>query len=44
MPDPRAVLAAILKVEASTPYRLVRLKDGAGWAWQAPMIRLGGEC
>ncbi len=42
--DPRAVLAAISKVEASTPYRLVRLKDDRGWAWQAPMIKLDGGC
>jgi hypothetical protein len=43
-PDPRSVLAAISKVEASTPYRLVRLKDDRGWAWQAPMIKLDGGC
>jgi hypothetical protein len=40
--DPRSILQAIAEVERSTPYRLVRLKDGAGWAWQAPTIRLGG--
>ncbi len=39
--DPRAVLAAISRIEATTPYRLIRLKDDKGWAWQAPMIRLG---
>lgn len=40
MPDPRAVLAAISKIETATPYRLVRLKDSGAWAWQAPTIRL----
>lgn len=39
MPDPRAVLAAISKIEAATPYRLVKLKE-VGWAWQAPTIKL----
>ncbi len=39
--DPRAVLTAISRIEAMTPYRLVKLKDDKGWAWQAPMIRLG---
>lgn len=39
MPDPRAILAAISKIEATTPYRLMKIKDG-GWAWQAPIIRL----
>lgn len=43
MPDPRAVLAAISKVETSTPYRLTKLTDGS-WVFRAPTIRLGGEC
>ena len=38
--DPAAVLAALRRVEAETPYRLVRVKDDAGghWAFQAPRI------
>lgn len=43
MPDPRAVLAAISKIEAATPYRLVK-SEKSGWIWQAPTIRLGEGC
>lgn len=34
----RDTLAAVRRVEAATPYRLVRLRDGAGIAFQAPRI------
>lgn len=36
----RDVLVAIADVERTTAYRLVRLKDNLGWAWQAPLIKL----
>lgn len=38
--DLRVILELIAAAEHDTAYRLVKLKDDAGWAWRAPLITL----